>query len=213
MMAKWHFPIIYNYLMSSLFRQQMRFQVCAIPFICNLQHFFHTGGGGARLQQRLVLVSYIYDSPIYDITSGCKVCKVAALFWREAPRWTPDAIWFLCYFNPQKNNTKSSLFGHEIGLKGRLYTFSTFSAFKTHNSVSLWVKITRKPNSIGRPSLCLARKQISNSATGCDVINRWIIDIRNFAKSRVPTPFHTNNIVKVNTVIFVFVSRKGINLL
>ena len=25
--------------------------------------------------------------------------------------------------------------------------------------------------------------------------------------------FHTNNIVKVNTVIFVFVSRKGINLL
>ena len=30
-------------------------------------------------------------------------------------------------------------------------------------------------------SLCLARKQSSNSATGCDVINR-IIDIRNFAK-------------------------------
>ena len=198
--------------MSSLFRQQMRFQVCVIPFICNLWHFFHTGGG-ARLQQHLVLVSYIYDSPIYDITSGCKVCKVAALFWREAPRWTPDAIWFLCYFNSQKNNTKSSLFGHEIGLKGRLYTFSTFSAFKIHNSVSLWGKITRKPNSIGRPSLCLARKQISNSATGCDVINRWIIDIRNFAKSRVPTPFHTSNIVKVNTVIFVFVSRKGINLL
>ena len=45
MMAKWHFPVIYNYLMSSLFRWQMRFQVCAIPFICNLWHFFHTGGG------------------------------------------------------------------------------------------------------------------------------------------------------------------------
>ena len=71
------------------------------------------------------------------------------------------------------------MFGHDIRLKGRLDTFSTFSAFKIHNSVSLWVKITRKPNSIGRPSLYLARKQSRNSATGCDVINRWIIDIRN----------------------------------
>ena len=71
------------------------------------------------------------------------------------------------------------MFGHDIRLKGRLDTFSTFSAFKIHNSVSLWVKITRKPNSIGRPSLCLARKQSRNSATGCDFINRWIIDIRN----------------------------------
>ena len=71
------------------------------------------------------------------------------------------------------------MFGHDICLKGRLDTFSTFSAFKIHNSVSLWVKITRKPNSIGRPFLCLARKQSRNSATGCDVINRWIIDIRN----------------------------------
>ena len=37
-------------------------------------------GGGARFQKRLVLVSYTYDPPIYDITSDC---KVAALFWRE----------------------------------------------------------------------------------------------------------------------------------
>ena len=48
----------------------------------------------------LVLVSCIYDPPIYDITSGC---KVAALFWREAPRWAPDAIWFLRYFKQQAN--------------------------------------------------------------------------------------------------------------
>ena len=49
-------------------------------------------------------------------------------------------------------------FGHDICLKGRLYTFSTFSAFRIHNSVSLywWMKITRKPNSIGRPSWCFA---------------------------------------------------------
>ena len=49
-------------------------------------------------------------------------------------------------------------FGHDICLKGRLYTFSTFSAFRIHNSVSLywWVKITRKPNSIGRTSWCFA---------------------------------------------------------
>ena len=71
------------------------------------------------------------------------------------------------------------MFGHEICLKGRLDTFSRFSAFKIHNSVSLWVKITRKPNGIGRPSWCFARKQSSNSATGCDVINRWIIGTRN----------------------------------
>ena len=48
------------------------------------------------------------------------------------------------------------MFGHDICLKGRLDTFSTFSAFKIHNSVSLWVKITKKPNSIGRPSWCSA---------------------------------------------------------
>ena len=75
------------------------------------------------------------------------------------------------------------MFGHDICFNGRLDTFLIFSAFKIHNSVSLWVKITRKPNSIGRPSLCFARKQSSNSATGCDVINRWIIGTRNFAKS------------------------------
>ena len=78
------------------------------------------------------------------------------------------------------------MFGHDICLKGRLDTFSTFSVFKIHNSVSLWVKITKKPNSTGRPSLCLARKQRSNSETGCDVINRWIIGTRNFAKSWAP---------------------------
>ena len=78
------------------------------------------------------------------------------------------------------------MFRHDICLKGRLYTFLIFSAFKIHNSVSLWVKITRKPNSIWRPSLCFARKQSSNPATGCDVINRWIIGTRNFAKSWAP---------------------------
>ena len=54
------------------------------------------GPGGARPSE----ISYIYDPPIYDITSGC---RVAALFSREAPRWTPDAIWFSRYFNPQAN--------------------------------------------------------------------------------------------------------------
>ena len=78
------------------------------------------------------------------------------------------------------------MFGHDICLKGRLDTFSTFSVFKIHNSVSLWVKITKKPNSTGRPSLCLARKQSSNCETGCGVINRWIIGTRNFAKSWAP---------------------------
>ena len=33
-------------------------------------------------------------------------------------------------------------------MKGLRYTFSTFLAFKIHNSVSLWVKIRKKPNSI-----------------------------------------------------------------
>ena len=78
------------------------------------------------------------------------------------------------------------MFGHDICLKGRLYTVLIFSAFKIHNSVSLWVKITRKPSNLGRPSLCFARKQSSNIATGCDVINRWIIGTRNFAKSWPP---------------------------
>ena len=62
----------------------------------NLMGLVQWGRGGARLSENL----YTCDPPIYDITSGC---KVAALFWREAPRWTPDAIWFLRYFNPQAN--------------------------------------------------------------------------------------------------------------
>ena len=53
-------------------------------------------GGGPRLSE----ISCTYDPPIYDITSGC---KVAALFSREAQRWTPDAIWFPRYFYPQAN--------------------------------------------------------------------------------------------------------------
>ena len=40
---------------------------------------------------RLSEISYTYDPSIYDITSDC---RVAALFWREAPKWMPDAIWF-----------------------------------------------------------------------------------------------------------------------
>ena len=85
------------------------------------------------------------------------------------------------------------MFGHDSCFNGRLDTFSRFSAFKIHNSVSLWVETTRKPNGIGRPSLCFARKQSSNSATGCDVINRWIIGTRNFAKSWAPPwPHYTS---------------------
>ena len=53
-----------------------------------------TRGGPPRLSE----ISCTYDPPIYDITSGC---RVAALFSREAQRWTPDAIWFLRYFNQQ----------------------------------------------------------------------------------------------------------------
>ena len=53
-------------------------------------------GGGPRLSE----ISCTYDPPIYDITSGC---RVAALFSREAQRWTPDAIWFPRYFYPQAN--------------------------------------------------------------------------------------------------------------
>ena len=55
-----------------------------------------TPGGGPRLSE----ISCTYDPPIYDITSGC---RVAALFSREAQRWTPDAIWFPRYFYPQAN--------------------------------------------------------------------------------------------------------------
>ena len=52
----------------------------------------HGGPGDTTgRQKRLVLVLYTYDPTIYDITSGC---KVVALFWHEALRWTPDAIWF-----------------------------------------------------------------------------------------------------------------------
>ena len=54
------------------------------------------GAGGARLSE----ISYIYDPPIYDITSGC---RVAALFSGKAQRWTPDAIWFPRHFYPQAN--------------------------------------------------------------------------------------------------------------
>ena len=57
---------------------------------------FYTEGGGARLSE----ISCTHDPPIYDITSGC---RVAALFSREAKRWTPDAIWFPRYFYPQAN--------------------------------------------------------------------------------------------------------------
>ena len=52
--------------------------------------------GGPRLSE----ISCTYDPPIYDITSGC---RVAALFSREAQRWTPDAIWFSRCFYPQAN--------------------------------------------------------------------------------------------------------------
>ena len=30
-------------------------------------------------------------------------CKVAALLWREAARWTPDTIWFFQYYHPHAN--------------------------------------------------------------------------------------------------------------
>ena len=54
------------------------------------------GRGGPRLSE----ISCTYDPPIYDITSGC---RLAALFSREAQRWTPDAIWFSRCFYPQAN--------------------------------------------------------------------------------------------------------------
>ena len=57
---------------------------------------YSSQGGGPRLSE----ISCTYDPPIYDITSGC---KVAALFSREAQKWTPDAIWFPRYFYPQAN--------------------------------------------------------------------------------------------------------------
>ena len=65
-------------------------------------HLFLTkgvGGGDPRLSE----ISCTYDPSIYDITSGY---RVTVLFWREALRWTPDAIWFLRYFNPQANGIK-----------------------------------------------------------------------------------------------------------
>ena len=82
----------------------------------------------------------------------------------------------------RQNNTKSSLFGHGICLKGRLYTFSTFCAFKIYNSVSLWVKITRKPNSIGRPSWsCLgASRQICNRMWCHKSMDHWYSLFSNF---------------------------------
>ena len=46
------------------------------------------GGGGER--------ELCTDLPIYDATSDC---EVAVLFWREAPRWTPGAVWFLRYYS------------------------------------------------------------------------------------------------------------------
>ena len=49
-------------------------------------------GGGADLAKFRISVIHRF------MTSGC---RVAALFSREAQRWTPDAIWFLRYFNPQ----------------------------------------------------------------------------------------------------------------
>ena len=61
-----------------------------------LFNFRTRGGGGARLSE----ISYTYDPPIYDITSGY---RVAALFCRETPKWTPDATWFPRYFHPQAN--------------------------------------------------------------------------------------------------------------
>ena len=69
-----------------------------------------------------------------------------------------------------------------------IYLLNILGIEDIRNSVSLWVKITRKPSSIGRPFWCFAAKQSSNSVTGCDVINRWIIGIRNFAKSCPPPP-------------------------
>ena len=59
-------------------------------------YIMYLTGGGPRLSE----ISCAYDPPIYDITSGW---RVAALFSREAQRWTPDAIWFSRCFYPQAN--------------------------------------------------------------------------------------------------------------
>ena len=60
----------------------------------------HHKGQRASGSPRLSEISYIYDPLIYDITSGC---RVAALFSRDAERWTPNTIWFPRYFYPQAN--------------------------------------------------------------------------------------------------------------
>ena len=62
-----------------------------VPRLIQTSNLISWTRGGERGEPRLSEISYIYDPPIYDITSGC---RVAALFWREAQRWTPDAIWF-----------------------------------------------------------------------------------------------------------------------
>ena len=54
------------------------YSTCDRRFAC-VQQFYDTHRGAPRLSE----ISYIYDPPIYDITSAC---KVAALFSREAPR-------------------------------------------------------------------------------------------------------------------------------
>ena len=77
-----------------------------------------------------------FDVKLLKALPNCLVMASLSLFQNECPE-------------------VEGLFGHDICLKGRLYTFSTFSAFKIHHSVSLWVKITKKPNSIGRPSCSL----------------------------------------------------------
>ena len=58
-------------------------------------------------------------------------------------------------------------------------------------------KITKKPNSIRRPSWWFAQKQSRNSATGCDVINRWIIVIR-ILQTRAPPATRPTSLIQKN---------------
>ena len=87
------------------------------------------------------------------------------------------------------------MFGRDICLKGRLYTFLIFSAFKIHNSISLWVKITKKPNSIGHPSWCYAPQLGCALACATGVMAPTPLP---------PLPWSYHKIPKINPGAYIF---------
>ena len=66
--------------------------IAMLAWISCMEVWLYPGGGGDDLAKFRISMIHRF------MTSGC---RVAALFSREAQRWTPDAIWFLRYFNPQ----------------------------------------------------------------------------------------------------------------